>query len=206
MKEITYPGTIFTNADGFIHQQPFLRKYLQMDPSYDSLLKKYDFKKGIFVHMRYGDKVTINYTTYTHKKGYIYTLLNGAYYIDAIKKLSTPGAPIYIFSDSIAIARYFLDGKVDATFVKEGTYETYYCFTKCHNLIASRSTMSLAAIYLNYNKDVNIIAPGYPEFYDYSSRTYKNVTFKYPSHVTVEKDKSYILTDLQDYKKIIPLL
>ena len=39
-----------------------------MDSSYDYLLDKYDFKNGIFVHVRYGDKFKMNYNNLKSNK------------------------------------------------------------------------------------------------------------------------------------------
>jgi hypothetical protein len=206
IKEIVYDNTIYNDANGFIYQRPFLKTHFKMNSSYDSLLTKYDFENGIFVHIRYGDKIFINYKSLVTKKGIFFTILNADYYSNSINKLRkhNPTAPVYIFTDSKNIAKYMLQDKVEnITFVEEGAYQTFYCFTKCHYFIASRSTMSLAAIYLNYNKNVHIIAPDFPEFYVYSTRKYGNIHFKYPPYVLLEKDKSYILKGIKEYKEII---
>jgi hypothetical protein len=191
----------FINPIGFIHQKDFLKKYFKMNSSYDYLLNKYDFKDGIFVHVRYGDKFMINYqnlkrNTYKH----FYTLLNPSYYIDNINKmLKEKEGKVYIFSDSVEMTKCLFKSD-NFIYTNEGSYESFYCFTKCRRLIISESTISIAATYLNYNEDLKVIAPG---FAIKNGGNIDKTFYVYPSTVTYENDRSYLLDNIKQYNEII---
>jgi hypothetical protein len=88
-------------------------------------------------------------------------------------------------------------------YMDEGVYETFYCFTKCRRLIISESSLSIAAIYLNYNEDLKVIAPGF------AVKNYGNIIntfYCYPSTVTFENNRSYLLyDDIKEYNEIIKM-
>lgn len=201
IEEITYTDDIYFNNDGFINNRAYLKEYLRMDPSYNYLLTKYDFENGLFVHIRYGDKFAQNYYSLKKYKMNRFILLKPQFYIDNItkfinnkKKLNTP---IYIFTDSIVIAKcQFEDIKYNFVYTNEGTYETFFCLTHCKNLIISDSTLASAAIELNENKNINAISPNF--LIDKNNKI-TNLKYKYPSNVTLVSDKSYILDDLNEY-------
>jgi hypothetical protein len=206
VQEIIYYADIYSNNNGFINQKEYLKKYLKMNESFDYLLNKYDFKNGIFVHIRFGDKFIFNYEQLKQNKKISFTLLKPSYYLDNLLKFTETNinTPIYIFTDSKQITECLLKNKImnfnNVKYVDEGSYETFYCFTKCKNLIISDSTISIAAIYLNYNKDLKVIAP------NFTIDTYQNIInlkYKYPSNIILENNRSYILNDIKDYNKII---
>jgi len=196
----------FINPIGFIHQKDFLKKYFNMNSSYDYLLDKYDFKDGIFVHVRYGDKFMINYHNLKKNTSkYFYTLLNPSYYIDNINKMlkeeDNINRKVYIFSDSIEMTKCLFKSEMNNyIYTDEGSYESFYCFTKCRRLIISESTISIAATYLNYNEDLKVIAPGF------ATKNIGNIDktfYIYPSTVTYENDRSYLLDNIKQYNEII---
>ena len=205
IKEIKYDESIYVNNNGFINQNEYLKKYLKMDSSYDYLLDKYDFENGIFVHVRYGDKFKMNYDSLKSNKQKIYSILfSPEYYINNINKFMKDdnNKPIYIFSDSNEIVKNIFNSKFkNITCVNEGTYETFFCFTHCKKLIISDSTISIAAIYLNYNKDFKAIAPNFTM--DYNNHKIVDLKYKFPSNVILENDKSYILQNIKQYEDII---
>jgi hypothetical protein len=200
VKKIIYNSGIFGDYTGFIEQKYFLQKYFRIDNNI--LTNKYDFDNGIFVHVRYGDKFEINYNILKDKSNdYFYTLLNESYYIDNINKLiKEKNGNIYIFTDSPHIAKCFFKNKIkNLIYINADVYEAFYCFTHCKRLIISESTLSIAAIYLNINKDLQAIVPNFS--YDINQNII-NTPFKYPSNIILENNKSYILNDIKDYYKI----
>jgi len=200
VKEIIYNTEIFADYTGFIEQKDFLQKYLRIDSNI--LINKYDFDNSIFVHVRYGDKFNINYNILKNKSNdYFYTLLKESYYIDNINKLiKEKNGNIYIFTDSPHIAKCFFKNKIkNLIYINADVYEAFYCFTHCKRLIISESTLSIAAIYLNINKDLQAIVPNFS--YDINQNII-NTPFKYPSNIILENNKSYILNDIKDYYKI----
>jgi len=200
--EINIPIKIFLNNSFLLNQRNFLKKYLHTD-SYDYLLNKYDFKNGIFVHIRFGDKFIINYKNLIRKKNAnFYTLFNESYYINIINRLlDEKKGDVYIFTDSPNIVKCLFKNKIDnLIYSNEDTYETFYCFINCKRLIISESTFSIAAIFLNNNKDLIVIAPNF--CYDIKKKVIKT-PYKYPSNVILENNQSYILKDLKDYENII---
>jgi hypothetical protein len=203
----------YENCSGFIRQKEYLKKYFIMDSSYDYLLDKYDFKNGIFVHVRYGDKFLINYISLQKNNfKHFFTLLKPAYYIDNINKMLKEAdnidRKVYIFSDSIEMTKCLFnneskENKNKFIYMDEGVYETFYCFTKCRRLIISESSLSIAAIYLNYNEDLKVIAPRF------AVKNYGNIIntfYCYPSTVTFENNRSYLLyDDIKEYNEIIKM-
>lgn len=194
IKEIYIEDSIWLKDAGFRPPPAFL----QMNSSYDHLLKKYDFENGIFIHVRYGDKFKLNYDKLLKKDPRIYILLKPSYYADSIKKFES--GPVYIFSDSLYVKYLFQD--IDATFVEEDSYETFFCLTHCKKLIISDSTFGIAAAFLNSTPDLKIVAPGYTNNIVNNFKIFKT-PFKYPSGTQLITDRSYILPNsIAEYEKI----
>jgi hypothetical protein len=173
-----------------------------MNPSYNYLLKKYDFENGIFIHVRYGDKFRWNYDKLQTKNPRIYVLLKPSYYANALKQFET-GSPIYIFSDSTFTKCVLQDTIPTATFVEEGSYESFFCLSHCKNLILSDSTFGIAAAYLNSTPGLKVVAPGYTNDGMNNLKIIKT-PFHYGPHTHVIMNRSYIFENkLKIYKEII---
>lgn len=196
IKEIYVEDSIWLKDAGFRPPPAFL----QMNSSYDHLLKKYDFENGIFIHVRYGDKFKLNYDKLLKKDPRIYILLKPSYYADAIKKFES--GPVYIFSDTSFVKCLLDDTIKDAVFAEENSYETFFCLTHCKKLIISDSTFGIAAAFLNSNPDLKIVAPGYTNNILNNFKIFKS-PFKYPSGTQLITDRSYILPNsIAEYEKI----
>jgi len=199
VNKIITDTTIWLDDIGF-HPPP---AFLQMNSSYDSLLQKYDFENGIFIHARYGDKFQWNYTQLKINDPRLYILLKPSYYMDAVKQFTTKG-PLYVFSDSSFAKCLLQDVLSDAIFVEEGVFESFFCLSHCKHLILSDSTFGIAAVYLNSNPVLKVVAPGY------TNNSYENnlkiikTPYHYPVGTHLVKDKSYILENtLKTYEEII---
>lgn len=179
------------NVEGF--SKLSIRKYFKVRSDLDYLAEKYDLDTGLFVHFRLGDKFFINYESLQQGRSVNYVIMKPEFYLKYIKLFK---GPVYIFSDSIEIAKCIFP---DFNHAEEGVNETVYCFQNCKNAIISDSTMSIAALKLN-NRRYNAIVPGYTIL-----RKSLNVTpyFEKSTRVTVELDKSLMLTKKKDYADII---
>jgi hypothetical protein len=196
IKEIEYSNSFMMKEAG-LHSPP---SFLQMNPSYTYLLKKYDFKNGIFIHLRYGDKFQWNYTKLKKKDPHLYILLKPSYYADAITQFE-PG-PIYIFSDTTFVKCLLDDTIKDAIFAEENSYETFFCLTHCKKLILSDSTFGIAAAYLNVNPALKIVAPGYMNDATSIDKII-NTPFHYRYNTYIVKNRSYLVPkSIHVYKQI----
>lgn len=179
------------NVEGF--SKLSIRKYFKVRSDLDYLTKKYDLDTGLFIHFRLGDKFFINYDLLQQGRSVKYVIMKPGFYLKYIKLFK---GPVYIFSDSIEIAKCIFPGFNHA---EEGVNETVYCFQNCKNAIISDSTMSIAALKLN-NRRYNGIVPGYTIL-----RKSLQITpyFEKSTRVTVELDRSLMLTKKKDYADII---
>ena len=196
MKEIYVDDSIWLKDAGFRPPPTFL----QMNESYDHLLKKYDFENGIFIHIRYNDKFSWNYEKLKEKDPRLYILLKPSYYADAIKKFDS--GPVYIFSDTSFVKCLLGDTVKDAIFAEENSYETFFCLTHCKKLVLSDSTFGIAAAFLNSTPDLKIVAPGYTNDHMNKFKIIKT-PFHYPKNTYLMKDRSYSLPNsITEYEKI----
>jgi hypothetical protein len=202
VREITTNDTIWLQDHGFLSDS--IKPYLQLDPSFQYLLKKYDFETGIFIHVRYNDKFTLNYQRLKEKDPRIYILLTPAYYADALQQFEK--GPVYIFSDSTYVKYLLKDVLQEAHFVEEGSYESFFCLTHCRNLVLSDSTFGIAAAYLNQTSGLKIVAPGYTND-GMNKLKIINTPYKYTPTTYIVQDRSYIVpTSLAVYEKIKQLV
>jgi hypothetical protein len=134
--------------------------YLTINPIYKNIITKYkiNINKGIAIHYRLGDKIQIN----LQKSKPMYVIMKPEYYIYHCQKmLLEKNGPVYVFSDSIDIAKKFLKDLPDNTiYLDIGYIETFYLLTKIKRLIISDSTLSIAAALLN-KKAKQIVIPNY---------------------------------------------
>ena len=198
MEKIVSDASIWLEDSGFYPPPSFL----QMNSSYDSLLQKYDFKNGIFIHVRYGDKFRWNYDKLQSKDPRLYLLLKPSYYVDALKHFKT-GSPVYVFSDSAFTKCLLQKDLPDAIFVDEGSYESFFCLSHCKHLVLSDSTFGIAAMHLNSTSGLKVVAPGYTNDTLHKFKLMKT-PFHYPASTHLVKDKSYILENtVETYKEIM---
>ena len=198
-------GVDWYNDIYFLQLRPFIKMYLQINPIYKLINKKYniDTKKGIAIHYRLGDKAMIN----INKSKLIYIIMKPEYFIDYCKKmLQEENGPIYVFSDSMNVAKYLLQelfDKYSAILIDSNYIETFYLFTKFKRLIISESSISLGAALLN-KKGKQIIVPNY--YIDVITYKIKKhfLHDKYPN-IIKEDNQKYImqLQDLIKLKKIL---
>jgi hypothetical protein len=194
MPELEVLNEIYYTSEGF---KPATKKLFTPASEYEALESKYDFKKGIFVHYRLGDKVQINYHRLKKGKELQYVVMKPEFYIDHISELRKQNEPVYIFSDSPKEAKCLLG---DYTFVNEGTNETFYCFWKAKRVILSESTLSIAAVLLG-SKKKDLVVPNFLITPPDASQPYKLVKSPYFSHGETNED--YILKTLADYNTLI---
>jgi len=177
-----------------------MRKCFTLNPVY-SYLDKLDMKHGIFVHFRLGDKLQINYNHLIEGKKIEFILLKPEFYLDYIAKLRKKDEPVYIFSDSLKVAKCLLGDQYD--YLNLDPNETVYCFRNCSRVILSDSTLTISAVYLGTKKKDLI----YPDFnvttHSCEGDGLPNRIDKSPFFEGGESDPKYLLNTLSDYKKII---
>jgi hypothetical protein len=213
IEEIEYTLYIYTRHTGFLEEKNFIKKYLKINEKYNYLLKKYDFKNGIFVHVRYGDKIEITYKSLINREGYVYNLLKSEYYIYYIKELlkKNKTAPVYIFTDSQKITKCLLEKELPTIqFVNERTVETFFCFYHCNNLIMSHSTLPSAAVCMRNDKNLTLIYPLYNPIY-FKDKILKTIILRsgkgIPYFLFTKKSYStsnskYLLNNVNDIEEI----
>lgn len=178
--------------DDFIELKSFVKKYFVFDEKYNYLLEKYDTKKGIALHMRYGDKVEINASLAKRGIHPMFLVLNKKFYEDYARKfLEEKKGPVYVFTDSPHIKLDILG----AQYVDEKTTETFFLLTKFKRAVISDSTLSIAAGYMNFLKHEFVI-PGYRVQFD--KGTIVPSRFVDSDHFKLVDDTSYILAK-KDY-------
>jgi hypothetical protein len=185
------PSFQFGKED-FIALKSFVKKYFVFDEKYDYLLEKYDTKKGIAVHMRYGDKIDINASLLRRGIHPMFLVLNKKFYEDYVRKfLEEKKGPVYVFTDSPHI-QLDIPG---AQYVDEKTTETFFLLTKFKRAIISDSTLSIAAGYMNFLKH-KFVVPAYRVQFDKGSIVPSR--FVDSDHFELVQDTSYILAK-KDY-------
>jgi hypothetical protein len=104
--------------------------YLTINPIYKNIITKYkiNINKGIAIHYRLGDKIQIN----LQKSKPMYVIMKPEYFIYHCQKMILEkSGPVYVFSDSIDIAKNFLKDLPDNTiYLDIGYIETFYLLTK----------------------------------------------------------------------------
>jgi len=190
MPEFEVPFDIYYVTSGF---KPATKKLFVPAPEYEALEDKYDFKKGIFVHFRLGDKFRLNLAELRKGKPVKYVVMKPEFYEDHISELRKRDEPVYIFTDEVPLAKCLLG---DYTFVDEGANETFYCFQNARRVIISESTLTIAAVLLG-SKKKDLIVPNFLNM----PPDYKLVSSPYFSEG--ESNKKYLLRTLVDYTDIV---
>lgn len=190
MPEFEVPFDIYYVTSGF---KPATKKLFVPAPEYEALEDKYDFKKGIFVHFRLGDKFRLNLTELRKGKPVKYVLMKPEFYEDHISELRKRNEPVYIFTDEVPLAKCLLG---DYTFVDEGANETFYCFQNARRVIISESTLTIAAVLLG-SKKKDLVVPNFLNM----PPDYKLVSSPYFSEG--ESNKKYLLRTLTEYTDVI---
>jgi hypothetical protein len=194
LPEFEIPFDIYYSIEGF---KPSIKKYFKSNEIYDTLKEKYDFKKGIFVHFRLGDKFVLNLIELKKGKKPKYVLMKPEYYEHHISELRMNDEPVYIFSDSTKIAKCLLGA--DYEYIDEGVNETFYCFQNARRVIISESTLSISAVLLG-SKKKDFIFPDFL-YMPKEDGTYKLI--KSPYFKDGETQKKYLLQTLEEYKDIV---
>lgn len=139
---------------------------------FDKLLKfnrelitsqKYDFKKDIFMHIRYGDKLD-----FIMKGRKDFVVLKPEFYIDSLELFnpdigSEEVINVHVFTDSVEIVKEILTPEFEKmkqfNFVisDEPYWNVFYLASKFENLIISSSTLVNAGLMLNKNYK-NVVA------------------------------------------------
>lgn len=173
-----------------------VRKYFKPTQDLDYLKNKYDLDHGMFIHFRLGDKFFINLNSLSLKGNISHVIMKPDYYL---KYLDSFNGSIYIFSDSIQITKCLFPDDPRFHYVDEGVNETVYCFQNCKNAIIPDSTLSISALKLN-NRKYNAVVCGYY----ISDNVMKPASyFTESDRITVEKDKSLLMTKKQEYVAVI---
>lgn len=192
--EFEVPFDIYYVTEGF---KPATKKLFVPATEYQDLEDKYDFKKGIFVHFRLGDKFVLNYHKAKKGKGLDYVVMKPEFYEHYISELRKKDEPVYIFSDQPKLAKCLLG---NYTFVDEGANETFYCFQNARRVILSESTLTIAAVLLG-SKKKDLIAPNFLMRPMNQGEQPKLIPSPYFSGG--ESNQKYILKALKDYEDII---
>ena len=187
--ELEVPWKIFYEIDGFV---PRIKSYFHPNQDYESLEDKLDFK-GIFVHVRLGDKVRENIQALKAGKTQKYIIMKPAYYLHQIKKLRTKDEPVYILSDDLEFAERLLPG---FEYPDLNVNETFYCFWKARRVILSESTLSISAVLLGKKKK-DLIFPNFLLMPNEDKKPFQLQESPYFSEG--ESNKVYIMKTLEDY-------
>jgi len=177
-----------------------IHSYLTINPMYKNVIKKYKINtnKGIAIHYRLGDKIQIN----LQKTKPMYVIMKPEYYIYHCQKmLLNENGPVYVFSDSINLAKCLLKEIPNCIFIDIGYIETFYLLTKIKRLIISDSTLSISAALLN-KKAKQIILPNY--YIDVTTLKIKtHILHDGYSNIIKENNQKYIMqkTDILQISK-----
>lgn len=190
--EMEVPWKIYYEVDGFTTG---IKKFFRVNEDFSYLEDKLDFKKGIFVHVRLGDKVKENMQALRAGKTLRYVTMKPEYYQDYISELRKKDEPVYILSDDLELAECILPGYQypDLT-----VNETFYCFQNARRVILSESTLSISAVLLSIKKK-DLVIPNFL-FMPNEERPFKLIPSPYFSGG--ESNKKYLMTDLKDFEKL----
>jgi len=191
IRELEVPWKIFYEVDGFTSG---IKKFFRTDEDFQYLETQLDFKKGIFVHVRLGDKFKQNVQALKAKKPLRYIVLKPEYYEDHIRALRQKDEPVYILSDDLIMAEKMLPGY---EYPDLNVNETFYCFQNARRVILSESTLGIAAVLLGLKKK-DLVVPNYVIMPDESFKLQKSPYFS-----EGESSKKYIMTELKDYKSLM---
>jgi hypothetical protein len=193
VQELEVPWKIFYEVDGFTSG---IKKFFRTDEDFEYLETQLDFKKGIFVHVRLGDKFKLNIQALKAKKPLRYIVLKPEYYEDHIRALRQKDEPVYILSDDLIMAERMLPGY---EYPDLNVNETFYCFQNARRVILSESTLGIAAVLLGLKKK-DLVVPNYVIMQD-NEEPFK--LQKSPYFSQGESNKKYIMTELKDYKSLM---
>lgn len=191
--ELEVPWKIFYEIDGFTSG---IKKFFRPEQDYESLETKLDFKKGIFVHVRLGDKVKENVQALKAGKSLRYIVLKPKYYQDHILALRQKDEPVYILSDDLITAERMLPGY---EYPDLNVNETFYCFQNARRVILSESTLGISAVLLGLKKKDLVV----PNFLLMPNETKPYKLEKSPYFSDGETNKKYIMKTLEDFKSLM---
>lgn len=191
-KELEVPWKIFYETDGFV---PRIKSYFHPNQDYESLEEKLDFKKGIFVHVRLGDKFKENMQALRAGKTQKYIVLKPMYYWDNIRRLRKKDEPVYILSDDLEFAERIFPG---FEYPDLNVNETFYCFWKARRVILSESTLSISAVLLGAKKKDLVV----PNFLLMPNEEGPYKLQESPYFSEGESNKIYIMKTLEDYNLV----
>jgi len=191
--EMKYHWEIFYDIKGFV---PSVKKYFHASQEFAYMEDRLDFKKGIFVHVRLGDKIKENIQALQSGKGLRFVIMKPEYYQDYILKLRKKDEPVYIFSDDLVLAEKLLPGYEypDLT-----VNETYYCFQNARRVIISESSLTISAVLLSKKKK-DLVVPNFFLEPNFSGKNFKLI--KSPYFSDGESNKKYIFTELKDFERL----
>jgi hypothetical protein len=126
--------------------KPFFKTSLKLSRD----LPKYDYKNGIFIHARYGDKLIYNSKPNPELK---FELLYPKFYIDMITSYEGwENRPIYVFTDSPEVVnRCFPMERIQLC--EDPWWNVFLIFTKAKRIIFADSTITIGAAIMNTDYD-----------------------------------------------------
>jgi|688.fasta_scaffold357551_2 hypothetical protein len=192
IQELEVPWKIFYEIDGFTKG---IKKYFH-PTNYEFLETKLDFKKGIFVHVRLGDKFEENIKALKAGNHLRYIIMKPEYYQDYISYLRKKDEPVYILSDDLEMAERMLPGY---EYPDLNVNETFYCFQNARRVILSESTLSISAVLLGIKKK-DLVIPNFLLMPNDEGKPFKLI--KSPYFSDGESSRKYIMTELKDFEKL----
>ena len=193
IKELEVPWKIFYEIDGFV---PSLKKYFQASEDFNYLEERLDFK-GIFVHVRLGDKVKENIRSLKKGNSISYIIMKPEYYQHHISAIRKKDEPVYILSDSLEMAERMLPGY---EYPDLNVNETFYCFQNAKKVILSESSLSISAVLLSKKKK-ELVVPNFLLMPNEEDQK-KSKLVKSPYFSDGESSRKYIMTKLEDFEKL----
>jgi hypothetical protein len=161
-KEIQYELYDWLTYEYILKYKSFIKNYMKPNEVYEPLLEKYDVKKGIAIHVRYGDKLKINKSLIKRKSFPRHVLMTPDYYIKYCNEMlaEKPG-PVYIFTDSEDLVKKLILPHLPGAIIADEPYQhVFFLLAKFRRQIISDSTLSCVSGYFNTYKH-RIIAPYY---------------------------------------------